>query len=484
MNYKMMGRIIAPLLGIEALFMIPAMFISMHYHEIIAAKSILYTILIIAIVASILYYACKDAKKGFYAKEGLATTGIAWIVMSLLGCLPFYISKEIPMFIDALFEMVSGFTTTGSSILSNVEAMSKGLLYWRSFSHWLGGMGVLVFLMAIVPLTHNNEGYTVHILKAESPGPSVGKLVPRMKQSALILYGIYVGLTVINIIFLLAGGMPLFDAICCAYGTAGTGGFGIKNDSMASYSEYIQNVTAIFMMLFGINFTCYYLILMKRCKEVIKDEELKLYFFFIIASTVLIAINMYRQFDGMEETISNVFFQVSSIITTTGYATCDFDLWPTFSKTILLFLMISGACAGSTGGGFKVSRILLLEKSLKRNFKKSLNVHEVNKVKVNGATVNEDVIDNVHGYLIAYVTIIIISILLLSMDNYPIETNISAVLATFNNIGPGVGLVGPTCNFGLYSPFSKLVMIVDMLAGRLEIFPIFMLFSKETWFKR
>ncbi len=466
MNYKMMGRIIAPLLAIEAFFMIPAVFISLKYGEIVAARALFDTILIILSVVLGLYLLCKDAKKGFYAKEGLATTGIAWIVMSVLGCLPFYMSREIPLFIDALFEMVSGFTTTGSSILCDVEAMSKGLLYWRSFSHWLGGMGVLVFLMAIVPLTHKNEGYAVHILKAESPGPSVGKLVPRVKQSALILYGIYVGLTVINLLFLLAGGMPLFDAICCAYGTAGTGGFGIKNDSMAGYSRYIQNVTAIFMMLFGINFTCYYLILMKRFKEVFKDEELRLYLFFIVASTGLIAINMYRQFDGFNETVSHVFFQVSSIITTTGYATCDFDLWPTFSKTILLFLMISGACAGSTGGGFKVSRILLLKKSLRRNFKKNLNVNEVNKVKVNGSTVNEDVIDNVHGYLIAYVTIIIVSILLLSMDNYPIETNISAVLATFNNIGPGVGLVGPTCNFSLYSPFSKVVMIIDMLAGR------------------
>ncbi len=483
MNYKKIGQIISLILAVEAVFMIPAWLISLYYHEHNAAFSIIKSIVIIVIAAGCLYAVTRNAKKGFYAKEGLVTTGVAWLVMSMLGCLPFYISREIPLYVDALFEMVSGFTTTGSSILTNVEAMDKGLLYWRSFSHWLGGMGVLVFLLAIVPLSGKNEGFTIHILRAESPGPSVGKLGPRMKQTAVILYVIYVVLTVLDFLFLVIGGMPVFDAVCTAVGTAGTGGFGVKNDSMASYSPYLQNVTTVFMLLFGVNFSCYYLLLMKRVKDVLRDEELHLYVGIVFTSIVLITLNLRGFFPTVAETVRHAAFQVATVISTSGFATADFDKWPALSKAILLILMLSGACAGSTGGGIKVARIMLLFKSLRRNFHENLRSSEVRKVRVNGVVMDEKVMRNVNGYLIAYVFIIIFSFLIVSMDGFSIETNLSAVIATFNNIGPGFDGVGATCNFSAYSPLSKLVMIFDMLAGRLEIYPILILFSRSAWKK-
>ena len=352
MNYKQIGKIIAFILILEAVFMVPAWGISLLYHETNAAFAFLKSQLMVLVAAGILLAVTRDAKHNFYAKEGLVTTGFTWIALSLFGALPFWISREIPSYVDALFETVSGFTTTGSSILTDVEAMSHGLLYWRSFSHWVGGMGVLVFLLAIVPLSGKNEGFTLHILRAESPGPSVGKLVPRMRQTAKILYLIYVALTVLDVIFLLLGGMSVFDSICHAFGTAGTGGFGVRGDSFASYSPYLQNVCTIFMLLFGVNFSCYYLLLIKQFKNVFKDEELRLYIGIVIASIGLIAWNLRGFYGTMEETIRHAAFQVSSIITTTGFASTDFDLWPGFSKSILLCLMLVGACAGSTGGGF------------------------------------------------------------------------------------------------------------------------------------
>ena len=479
MNYKMMGRFIAQILFIEAVFMLPALGISLYCQETAATKGFLITLGLIALVVIMLALICRGAPSAFYAKEGMVCVGVSWIVLSLLGCLPFYISREIPNYIDAFFEIVSGFTTTGSSILSDVEALSNGILYWRSFSHWLGGMGVLVFLLAFTG--GKGQGFTMHLLRAESPGPNVGKLVPKMRTTAAILYIIYIVLTIINIIFLLLGDMPLLEALCTAFGTAGTGGLGIKNDSMASYSPYLQNVTTVFMALFGINFSCYYLLLLRQLRNVFKDEELRLYLGLIFGSIVLIVLNLRDFYPTLGETIRHAAFQVSSIITTTGYATTDFDLWPSFSKAILMLLMIVGACAGSTGGGLKCARLLLLLKSLKRNIRQVLQPRKVQVVRNNGQVVDEKVLDNANAYLAAYFIILFLSFLIISIDGFSVGTNLTAVLACFNNIGPGLEAVGPTCNFGGYSILSKLVLCFDMLAGRLEIFPILVLFSKSTW---
>ena len=479
MNYKMMGHFIAQILSIEGIFMIPALLISFFGHETSAARGFLFTLALLAVIVAVLYLLCRNAPSAFYAKEGLVCVGVSWIVLSLIGSLPFYISREIPLYIDAFFEIVSGFTTTGSSILPSVEALSKGLLYWRSFSHWLGGMGVLVFLLAFTG--EKGQGFTMHLLRAESPGPSVGKLVPKMRKTASILYMIYIGLTIINMIFLLLGGMSLFEAVCTAFGTAGTGGFGIKNDSLASYSPYLQNVTTVFMALFGINFSCYYLLLLGHVRSVFKDEELRLYLGIIFGSILLIVLNLRGFYDTLGETIRHAAFTVSTIITTTGYATTDFDLWPAFSKAIVMLLMIVGACAGSTGGGLKVARLLLLVKSLKRNIGQVLKPRKVQIVRNNGGVVDEKILDNANAYLAAYVVILFLSFLIVSLDNFSVGTNFTAVLACFNNIGPGLEAVGPTCNFSAYSVLSKLVLCFDMLAGRLEIFPILVLFSGSTW---
>ena len=480
MNFKMTGRLMAQILTIESLFMLPALFISLYHGETGAVRGFLYTLALMIVLEGLLFLLCRKASGGFYAKEGLVCVGLSWIILSLLGCLPFYISREIPSFIDAFFEIVSGFTTTGASILSDVEALSKGLLYWRSFSHWLGGMGVLVFLLAIGSGS-KEKGFTMHLLRAESPGPDVGKLVPRMRKTAAILYVLYIGLTVLNIVFLLVGKMPLFEAVCTALGTAGTGGFGIKNDSLASYSPYIQNVTTVFMALFGINFSCYYLLILGQWKGVFKDEELRMYVLIILGAIALIVLDLRGYYATLSETIRHAAFQVSSIITTTGFATTDFDLWPSFSKAILIGLMIVGACAGSTGGGLKCSRLLLLLKSLRRNVRQVLQPRKVMVVRTNGRTIDETVLDNANAYLAAYAVIVVLSFVLISLDDFSIGTNFTAVLACFNNIGPGMEAVGPTCNFAGYSTFSKLVLIFDMLAGRLEIFPILVLFTRSTW---
>ena len=479
MNYKMMGRFIAQILTIEGIFMIPALILSLTFGEMGAMWAFIYTIGAVLLTVLVLNLICRGAPSAFYAKEGLVCVGVSWIVLSLYGCLPFWLSREIPFFIDAFFEIVSGFTTTGSSILTNVEAMSKSLLYWRSFSHWLGGMGVLVFLLAFTG--EKGKGFTMHLLRAESPGPDVGKLVPKMRTTAGILYVLYICLTVLNIIFLLIGKMPLFDAVCTAFGTAGTGGFGIKNDSMASYSPYIQNVTTVFMLLFGVNFSCYYLLLLGNFRSVFKDEELRLYVGIILGAVALIALNLRGFYDTSEETLRHAAFTVSTIITTTGFATTDFDLWPAFSKAIIICLMITGACAGSTGGGLKMARVLLLAKNLRRNIRQTLSPRRVLVVRNNKNIVDEKIVSNTNAYLAAYVIIIFLSFVVISLDNFSIGTNFTAVLACFNNIGPGFEAVGPTCNFSAFSPLSKLVLCFDMLAGRLEIFPILVLFSRNTW---
>ena len=484
MNYKMMGRFLSLILAIEGIFMIPALIISLFRVETMAVYGFLAAIGIIAALWLVLFLLCRGAPSAFYAKEGMVCVGVSWIVLSLTGCLPFWFSREIPSFIDAFFETVSGFTTTGSSILTDVEALSRGLLYWRSFSHWLGGMGVLVFLLAIIPGGAKGSGFTMHLLRAESPGPNVGKLVPKMRTTAMILYLIYVGITVLDVIFLLAGGMSLFEAVCTAFGTAGTGGFGVKNDSLASYSPYLQNVTTVFMILFGVNFSCYYLLLLRQWKNVFQDEELRLYIGIILGAIVLIVLDLRGFYGSLGETLRHTAFQVGSIITTTGFATTDFDLWPSFSKTILLCLMVVGASAGSTGGGLKVSRILLLLKTLGRNIRQTLSPRKVEAVRNNGQVVSERILDNTNAYLAAYVVIIFGVFAVISLDGFSVGTNFSATLACFNNIGPGLEAVGPTCNFSAFSPLSKLVLSFAMLAGRLEIFPILVLFSRNSWTRR
>lgn len=484
MNFKLMGRYLSQIVAVEAIFLLPPLVISLFCGEYAAAEGFALSILVTLGVALILFLPCRKAEKRFGAKEGLVCVSVSWIVLSLLGSLPFLFSREIPDFIDAFFEIVSGFTTTGASILANVEDLSKGMLYWRSFSHWVGGMGVLVFLLAITPPDGQGRGFTMHLLRAESPGPDVGKLVPKIRKTAAILYAIYIALTLIDIAFLLFGGMSVFEAVCTAFGTAGTGGFGIRNDSMARYSPYIQNVCTVFMFLFGVNFSCYYLLLLGNVKSIFRDEELRLYLGIAIAATVLIALDVRDLYPTVADTVRHSAFQVSSIMTTTGFVTTNFDLWPSFSKTVLLMLMVVGACAGSTGGGLKCARVLLLFKSLRRNIHQILHPRKVQLVRSNGKPVSETVLENTNAYLAAYVILLILSTIAISIDGHSILSNLSAVLACFNNIGPGLDIVGPVCNYSAYSPFSKLVLIVDMLAGRLEIFPVLVLFSRSTWLRR
>lgn len=480
MNYKMMGRLFGLILTLEAVFMLPAFILALVDTDGRVALGFGLTALLCALIGGALLFLCRRAKNDFYAKEGLVCVGLSWILMCLFGALPLFIGDDIPSFVDALFEMVSGFTTTGASICPNVEALSRATLYWRSFSHWIGGMGVLLFVMALIPVGGKNEGFTMHLLRAESPGPDVGKLVPRMRHTALILYLVYIVLTVLCFLFLVFD-MPVFDAICTSLGTAGTGGFGIKNDSMASYSPYVQTVTAVFMMLFGINFSCFYLLLLRNFLGVLRDEELRLYLGIVGGATLLITLNVRTMYATIGETLRHAFFQVATIISSTGFATTDFDLWPSFSKAILIFLMVIGACAGSTGGGLKVARLLLIFKSFIRNIGRVQNPQKVAVIRINKKPMDEKIVTATMAYLCAYVLIVLGSFLVISIDGFSVTTNITATLACFNNIGPGLEAVGPTQNFSAFSDFSKIVLMLDMLAGRLEIFPILALFSRKAW---
>ena len=484
MNYKMIARIISFILLIEAALMVPSLFISLILKETASFRGFMFTILLLVVVGVITNFVTKNGHRNhFFAREGFATTGIAWIVMSAFGALPFVLSGEIPSYVDAFFETTSGFTTTGSSILSNVEIMSRGLLFWRSFTHWIGGMGVLVFLLSIVSLGEKNQGFSMHIMRAESPGPSVGKMKPRIKETAKILYTIYILLTALDIVFLIIGGMSVFEAFCIAFGTAGTGGFGVRNDSLASYSPYIQWVTTIFMFLFSINFTLYYYMFLRKFKDVFKNEELRLFLVVVVVATVLITINTLSYFPTIGERIRHVMFTVATCMSTTGYATVDFNLWPSFAKALLFYLMIIGACAGSTGGGAKQVRVLIWAKSLRRNLHKSLHPTEVQTIHLDGRTVDEAIVSSTSSFLIAYVGLAILSFFIISLDNFSFETNVSAVIATMSNIGPGFDQVGATCNYANYSVLSKLVLCINMLAGRLEIYPIIILFARSAWRK-
>ena len=484
MNYKMLGRFISMILAIETASMLPALLISIILHETGSVIGFLVAMAAGGVVSALLYVLTRGAGSDFYAREGIVCVGVSWIVLCLFGCIPFIVSGAIPNFLNALFETVSGFTTTGSTIVPHPSELPKGILYWRSFSHWLGGMGVLVFLLALIPVSGRNEGYTLHILRAESPGPSVGKLVPKMRQTAKVLYLIYIALTALNVIFLLVGGMSLFDSVCTAFGTAGTGGFGTKDDSIAGFSPYIQIVCTVFMLLFGINFSVFYLILLGRVRSVFKDEELRFYLLTVFGSTGLIVWNLLRNnVYGVGESIRHAIFQVASIITTTGYSTTDYEaLWPSFSKALLLILMAIGACAGSTGGGLKCSRVVMLFKIMKRNIAEVMHPQKVKTVRLSGKPVSEKILANTNAYFAAYIFIAVASFTVVSFASpYGLTENLSAVLACFNNVGPGLGKIGPASNFSGIGAISKCVLIVDMLAGRLEIFPIIVLFSRKSW---
>ena len=480
MNFSMIIYILAWVLKIEGIGMILPLICSLLYGE----NDIALCFFFIGSAANLLGYILtvnKPKKIAFYAREGFVIVAACWVVLSLVGALPFFISGKMPNYIDAVFEIVSGFTTTGSSVLSDVEALGKGLLFWRSFSHWIGGMGVLVLVLTVLPL---GGGYNMLIMKAESPGPEVSKMVPRVADTAKALYKIYFVMTIIMIVVFLLSGMPLFDSLCIGFGTAGTGGFAIRNSGMADYSMVSQFLITVFMILFGVNFNVFYLIQKRKFADAFHCEEARAYLLIIFASTLFITLNIFQSVGkGFLFALHHAFFTVGSIITTTGFSTLDFDKWAAPSQMILLFLMICGACAGSTGGGLKVSRLLILLKNLAKEMHLIIHPEAIKKVRLEGKSLDNNVVRSVSTYLIAYCFIYMISIFLISFDGYDFMTNFSAVSATFNNIGPGLGKVGPLGNFSVYSDFSKLVMIFDMLAGRLEIFPMLILFSVKTWRK-
>ncbi len=501
MNFAIIKRTLGWLLLFEAVFLLVPTITALVYQEWDTLWAILISLAACAGVGGLALIG-KPKDTEIFAKEGMLIVALSWIVLSLFGALPFFLSGEIPNYIDALFETVSGFTTTGSTIMptgQSVEALPKSLLMWRSFTHWVGGMGVLVFMMAILPLS---GGRNMHIMKAESPGPSVSKLVPKVRTTALILYGIYTAMSVIMFIFLIFD-MPVFDAINTAFATAGTGGFAIKADGFAGYSPYVQWVVTIFMFLFSINFNAYFLILCKRFKDAF-SLEVRTFVIIVVAAVAMIAVNLCMTMEQMVnvyqysigEAIRHSAFSVASVVSTTGFATVDFDLWPAFSKVILVLLMFMGACAGSTGGGIKVSRVILLSKGAKHEISRSLHPKQVKKITMDGHIVEHEVVRNTNAYIMVYILIFVASLLLISLDNAgattfvntatnvdhnALVTNFTAVAATFNNIGPGLGAVGPVGSFAFYSGFSKLIFIFDMLAGRLEIFPMLLLFLPSTW---
>ena len=481
MNRKMVFYMFGRIGQIVALLMLLPAVVALIYREIPQMWSFIITALCAAALGTFCAMICRTKDKVIYAKEGFAVVALAWLAMSAFGALPFVISKEIPSFVDAFFETVSGFTTTGASILKDIEALSYSMLFWRSFTHWIGGMGVLVFVMAILS---NMTDRSIHIMRAEMPGPVVGKLVPRARDTAKILYLIYIVMTFIQIILLYAGGMPMFDSIVHTFGTAGTGGFGIKSDSIAGYSVYCQNVIAVFMILFGINFNIYYLLLIRRFKTVAKSTELWVYLGIISISVVLIALNLYSRNRDAADCLRLSFFQVSSVITTTGFSTANFNDWPSLSKGILIVLMCIGACAGSTGGGIKVSRIVILFRMILREIKHMLHPRSVSAVRFEGKAVDDQTLSSVATYFAVYALCVVGAFLLICIEPTDFETDFSAVIATFNNIGPGFGEVGPAGSFAAYSGFSKIILSFAMLLGRLEIFPLIIALSPTTWRKK
>ena len=479
MNYRIILYVLGNVLKVEALAMVLPLVCSLMYKEFDCVFVFIICILLCLICGVLLSFK-QPQKREIYAKEGFVTAALSWIIISIFGSIPFIISGYIPNFIDALFETASGFTTTGASILEKVEYLPKGILFWRSFTHWIGGMGVLVFLLAILPAS---GGSNVYLMRAESPGPSVSKLVPRLRETARILYGIYIFITVILTLLLLIGKLDLFEALVTTFETVGTGGFAVRNSSAEGYSSYVQIVINIFMLLCGVDFTAYYLIIMKKGKLALKSDEIKTYFLIYLTATILITINCIGIYPSIFDTIKHSSFQVASIMTTTGFTTTDFNVWPSFSKTIIVLLMFIGACAGSTGGGIKVSRIIIALKSIIKEIKISSHPRNIEKVTINKRVVEHETLRAINVYFISYIAIFTISLLIISLDNLDFTTNFTAVAATMNNIGPGLSEVGPSANYSIYSPLSTFVLTIDMLIGRLEIFPFLVLCSPYAWKK-
>lgn len=476
MNYSMIIFILGHLLRYEGLFLVLPTVTGFIYGEQ-EAYSFLGVALFSFVLGTIL--TLKQPKtKHLFTRDGSVTVALGWIVLSLFGALPFTFCGDIPFYVDALFETISGFTTTGASILPDVEALSHTSLMWRSFTHWVGGMGVFVFILSLLPMI---GGSTMQLMKAESPGPSVDKFVPRVKDTAKLLYSIYIVITAIQIVVLLLAKMPLFDTLCLTFGSVGTGGFGVKNDSLGSYTALQQNIITFFMIVSGINYSFYFLIISKKLKDAFHLEEIRCYLWIIVVAGILITLNIYHLYDSIGEALRHAYFQVGSIITTTGYSSTDFNLWPEFSKTIIIILMIIGACAGSTAGGFKISRMMILVKSIKTELSMMIHPREIKKIRMDGHVVKPEVLRTAHVYLVLYWTVFLISILLISLDNFDFTTNFTAVAATFNNIGPGLSGVGPMSNFNCYSVFSKFVLMLGMLIGRLELYPIMLLLLPATW---
>lgn len=481
MNYRMVSYIIGQIVRVEGVLMLPPLVVSLIYGEDAFAAFLLPAV--ISVIAGTLLTIRKPSNTDIFAKEGFVTVGLSWIVLSLIGALPFVIDGCIPSFVDAFFETVSGFTTTGASILTEVESLGRGILFWRSFTHFVGGMGVLVFVLAILPQADTRSVKLMHVMRAEVPGPKVGKLVSKIGRTARIMYGIYIGLTVIEMILLLAGGMPVYDSIVNSFATAGTGGFAIKNASVAAYdSAYIDYVIGIFMFLFGVNFNLYYLILIGHVGEALRSEELRWYLIITGVSTALIAADIYEIFGSVGDSVRYAFFQVTTVMSTTGFATSDYNTWPALSKVILALLMFCGACVGSTTGGIKVGRIILLVKSGLREIKYMLHPRAVVAVRSEGKPVERDVLRGANSYMIVYIMLFTASLFLVEMvEECDLVTGFTAVSACLNNVGPGLGEVGPAGNFSALTPFTKILLSVDMLAGRLEIFPLLMLFAPSTW---
>lgn len=481
MNHRMVTHILGFILLVEAVLMFAPLLISVCMAETNSITGFAITIAILIIIggASIIR---KPKTKTIYAKEGFLIVALSWIAMALFGALPFTISGAIPSYVDAVFETVSGFTTTGATILAEVETLPKGILFWRSFTHWIGGMGVLVFIMAVLPLA---ESRSIHLMRAEMPGPTKGKLVPKMKYTALILYGIYVALTLIEISLLLLGGMPAFDSIVTAFSTAGTGGFAITNTSIMAYgSAYIDAVVTIFMILFGVNFNIYFFMLIGGVAKALKNEELWWYGGIIVISIATITANILPLYGTVSEALRYSSFQVASIITTTGFSTTDYNLWPELSKMILVILSFFGACASSTGGGIKIARLIILVKSALREMGRMIRPRSVRVLKLDQKPIDKEVINGANVYFTLYMCVMAVALLLLSFNGLDFETTFTSVVACINNVGPGLGLVGPMGNYAIFTDFSKIVLSFIMLVGRLEIFPILMLFSPSVWRKK
>ena len=475
MNFKMILNILGWILIFEALFFLVPIITAVVYGEAVLADFLISAGL--CLICGGLLIMKKPENKALYSREGYVIVSLSWIVLSLFGALPFYISGVIPNFVDALFETVSGFTTTGATVLGEVETLPKAILIWRSFTHWVGGMGVLVFIMAFIPLS---GGQNMHIMKAESPGPSVSKLVPRVKTTAMLLYSIYLVLTTIEFVMLLFGGMTVYEALNTSFATGGTGGFGFYNSSMGSFSPYIQIVITVFMLLFSVNFNCYFLLLTRKIKDAF-NLEMRTFFIIYTAATLLITFNIAGQFSSTGEALRHSAFTVASIMSTTGFSTVDFNLWPELSRTILVILMFIGACAGSTCGGIKISRVIILFKGMAKELQTMIQPHQVKKIKMDSHTIDHETVRSVNVFMVAYMMIFIISLILISFDNHDLITSFTAVSATINNVGPGLELVGPISNFSFFSNQSKIVLIFDMIAGRLELFPMLLLFTPATW---